>query len=296
MASTVEHAAMRHAIVLSAHGLGTTSPNPPVGCVILDASGNIVGEGYHHRKGEPHAETLALAAAGERARGGTAVVTLEPRNHRGRTPPCRQALIDAGVARVVIALLDPTSRGEGGAAVLRHAGIDVESGVLAEEADLVLGPWMRTLNTRRPVLWWATTSGPTAPHTDWRAGLRSRMDALIHTDGRITEAAPDSHGTGILDLPHTHDPNHPQATVRALFDGGARTVLLDAERTLAAPFLHHDLVDHLLIAHTGPALGAAGRALTALPDGFVLDRVTKEADTVIVQGQRTTSLETRALG
>jgi hypothetical protein len=77
--------------------------------------------------------------------------------------------------------------------------------------------------------------------------------------------------------------------VRALFDGGARTVLLDAEQTLAAPFLHHGLIDHLLIAHTGPALETAGRALTMLPDGFVLDQVTKEADTVIVKAHRTTS-------
>ncbi|MGH3813162.1 MAG: bifunctional diaminohydroxyphosphoribosylaminopyrimidine deaminase/5-amino-6-(5-phosphoribosylamino)uracil reductase RibD, partial [Pseudonocardiaceae bacterium] len=82
---------MRRAIVLSAFGLGTTSPNPPVGCVILDRDGHIVGEGYHEHKGEPHAETQALAVAGERAGGGTAVVTLEPCNHHGRTPPCRAA-------------------------------------------------------------------------------------------------------------------------------------------------------------------------------------------------------------
>ncbi|MGH3812935.1 MAG: bifunctional diaminohydroxyphosphoribosylaminopyrimidine deaminase/5-amino-6-(5-phosphoribosylamino)uracil reductase RibD, partial [Pseudonocardiaceae bacterium] len=89
MASSRELDAMRRAVVLSAFGLGTTSPNPPVGCVILDRDGHIVGEGYHERKGEPHAETQALAVAGERAGGGTAVVTLEPCNHHGRTPPCR---------------------------------------------------------------------------------------------------------------------------------------------------------------------------------------------------------------
>src|SRR5947199_392297 len=114
VASTREVEAMRLAIALSAHGLGTTSPNPPVGCVILDRAGQLVGTGYHRRKGEPHAEAYALADAGRRAAGGTAVVTLEPCNHVGRTPACRQLLVDAGVARVVIAVLDPTSRGDGG--------------------------------------------------------------------------------------------------------------------------------------------------------------------------------------
>jgi diaminohydroxyphosphoribosylaminopyrimidine deaminase/5-amino-6-(5-phosphoribosylamino)uracil reductase len=86
-ASTAEISAMRHAIATSALGLGSTSPNPPVGCVILDRNGRPAGEGYHRRKGEPHAEANALAAAGARATGGTAVVTLEPCNHHGRTPP-----------------------------------------------------------------------------------------------------------------------------------------------------------------------------------------------------------------
>lgn len=99
-----EFAAMRQAITLSALGLGTTSPNPPVGCVVLDSSGNVAGFGWHERKGEGHAETRALADAGTAAKGGTAVVTLEPCNHVGRTPACRQALIDAGIARVLIAL------------------------------------------------------------------------------------------------------------------------------------------------------------------------------------------------
>lgn len=88
-------------------GLGTTSPKPPVGCVILDVNGQLIGEGYHERKGEQHAETQALAAAGECACGGSAIVTLEPCNHHGRTPPCRQALIEAGIARVVISVIDP---------------------------------------------------------------------------------------------------------------------------------------------------------------------------------------------
>ena len=113
MATDAETAAMRRAIALSAAGLGTTSPNPPVGCVLLGPGGEIVGEGFHEREGEAHAEVQALTAAGSLAAGATAVVTLEPCNHQGRTPPCRQALIDAGIRRAVVAGIDPTSRGAG---------------------------------------------------------------------------------------------------------------------------------------------------------------------------------------
>src|SRR5580704_5667116 len=150
MATPAEIAAMRLAIAVSAAGLGTTSPNPPVGCVVIGADGQIVGEGFHERKGEPHAEAQALAAAGDLANGATAIVTLEPCNHQGRTPPCRQVLIDAGVRRVVIAIIDPTSRGEGGVVELRRAGVDVETGVLAGEARTVLGDWLAGLQNRRP--------------------------------------------------------------------------------------------------------------------------------------------------
>lgn len=114
MATQQEIDCMRLAIALSACGLGTTSPNPPVGCVVLDVDGEIVGTGFHERKGEPHAEGHALEAAGTPAAGGTAVVTLEPCNHIGRAPACLQLLLDAQVARVMIALRDPTSRRGGG--------------------------------------------------------------------------------------------------------------------------------------------------------------------------------------
>ena len=107
MPTSAELKAMRRAIVISASGLGATSPNPPVGCVILDADGRAVGEGYHLYKGSSHAEVNALAAAGGRAAGGTAVVTLEPCNHIGLTPACHQALLDAHVTRVLISVLDP---------------------------------------------------------------------------------------------------------------------------------------------------------------------------------------------
>src|SRR5918994_6092079 len=98
-----EDEAMRRAIALAGRGLGTTSPNPVVGCLLLDTSGAVVGEGFHAYAGGPHAEIVALAQAGDRARGGTAVVTLEPCCHTGRTGPCTSAMIEAGVARVVVA-------------------------------------------------------------------------------------------------------------------------------------------------------------------------------------------------
>jgi diaminohydroxyphosphoribosylaminopyrimidine deaminase/5-amino-6-(5-phosphoribosylamino)uracil reductase len=124
-----EDEAMCRAIALAARGLGTTSPNPVVGCVLLSADGDVVGEGFHAYAGGPHAEIVALAQAGDLAGGGTAIVTLEPCNHIGRTGPCAEALIAAGVRRVVIAVDDPTPAAGGGAVTLRSAGVDVETGV-----------------------------------------------------------------------------------------------------------------------------------------------------------------------
>jgi diaminohydroxyphosphoribosylaminopyrimidine deaminase / 5-amino-6-(5-phosphoribosylamino)uracil reductase len=124
---------MRRALELAARGLYTTDPNPRVGCVLVRAE-RVVGEGWHERAGEAHAEVNALRAAGDAAAGATAYVTLEPCAHTGRTPPCTQALIDARVARVVYAIGDPNPLSGAGAAVLRAAGIEVQADVLAPEA------------------------------------------------------------------------------------------------------------------------------------------------------------------
>lgn len=137
---------MRRALELAAKGLGRTRPNPAVGCVILDKSGVVVGEGFHPRAGEPHAEVWAIRQAGERARGGTAYVTLEPCNHFGRTPPCTAALLDSGVARVVAGMVDPDPRTAGaGLRRLADAGLDVCIGVEAAACQALNAPFIHRI-------------------------------------------------------------------------------------------------------------------------------------------------------
>jgi diaminohydroxyphosphoribosylaminopyrimidine deaminase/5-amino-6-(5-phosphoribosylamino)uracil reductase len=133
--SVADHAHMARALQLAALGQYSTAPNPAVGCVLLDGAGAVVGEGWHRRAGEPHAEVHALQIAAGRARGGTAYVTLEPCSHHGRTPPCADALIAAGVRRVVAAMQDPNPRVAGqGITRLQQAGIETAVGLMAREA------------------------------------------------------------------------------------------------------------------------------------------------------------------
>ncbi|HYC50200.1 MAG TPA: bifunctional diaminohydroxyphosphoribosylaminopyrimidine deaminase/5-amino-6-(5-phosphoribosylamino)uracil reductase RibD [Gemmatimonadaceae bacterium] len=132
--SAHEETFMRRALALAHEGWGETAPNPMVGAVVV-RDGAVVGEGFHERYGDAHAEVNALRAAGDRARGATLYVTLEPCRHVGKTPPCTDAILAAGVARVVIASMDPTSNAGGGAALLREAGVAVETGVLREGAE-----------------------------------------------------------------------------------------------------------------------------------------------------------------
>jgi diaminohydroxyphosphoribosylaminopyrimidine deaminase/5-amino-6-(5-phosphoribosylamino)uracil reductase len=173
---------MAEALRLAANGLYSTSPNPRVGCVIV-RDGAAVGAGWHEKTGGPHAEVLALRAAGERARGATAYVSLEPCSHHGRTPPCADALIAAGVARVVAAMQDPNPGVAGsGYAALRTAGIEVESGLMEDEArELNLGfvarmrrgrPWVRMKIA-------ASLDGRTAlanGRSQWLTGPEARRD------------------------------------------------------------------------------------------------------------------------
>lgn len=144
---------MRAALSLAARHLGQTWPNPAVGCVIVDADGHVVGRGSTQPSGRPHAETQALAMAGERARGGAAYVTLEPCAHHGKTPPCADALIAAGIARCVTALEDPDSRVSGGGhAKLRAAGIAVGTGLLETEARAVNAGFLKRVAQGLPYI------------------------------------------------------------------------------------------------------------------------------------------------
>ncbi len=174
---------MAQALRLAERGLYTTTPNPRVGCVIV-RDGRVVGEGWHERAGEPHAEILALKAAGPAAQGATAYVSLEPCAHHGRTPPCTDALIAAGVARVVAAMRDPNPQVAGkGLELLRAAGIAVETGLMEEQArELNIG-FVSRMTRRRPwtrVKIAASLDGKTALAngvSQWISGPDARRDA-----------------------------------------------------------------------------------------------------------------------
>lgn len=214
MATAAEHHAMRRAISLATRGLGTTSPNPVVGCVVLDSSGQALGEGAHvGGPGHPHAEIVALAQAGARARGATAVVTLEPCSHTGTTGPCVDALIAAGVARVVYAVADPNPVAAGGAARLLAAGVDVEGGLLAAEAARGNEAWLHAVRSGRPFVTWkyaATLDGRSAAAdgtSRWISSAESRAD--VHALRAQVDAIVAGTGTVLADDPSltVRDPN-----------------------------------------------------------------------------------------
>lgn len=215
MAGVSVDEAMRRAVELAARGLGTTSPNPVVGCVLLDPGGRVVGEGFHAYAGGPHAEIVALAQAGERARGGTAVVTLEPCDHTGRTGPCSTALVQAGIARVVIAVPDPNRAASGGAATLRAAGIRVDLGVRAAEAEAGNVAWLTSTRRGWPYVIWkyaATLDGRSAAADGtsmWITSEVARMD--VHALRGTVDAVLAGVGTVLAD--------DPRLTVRNLRDG-----------------------------------------------------------------------------
>ncbi|MEO3435525.1 bifunctional diaminohydroxyphosphoribosylaminopyrimidine deaminase/5-amino-6-(5-phosphoribosylamino)uracil reductase RibD [Inquilinus sp. CAU 1745] len=195
-----DDAFMRAALVLARRGLGRVWPNPAVGCVIV-GDGRVVGRGWTRPGGRPHAETVALEQAGEAARGATAYVTLEPCSHHGKTPPCAEALVQAGVARVVTAMQDPDPRVSGeGHARLSDAGISVETGLCAKEAEAVNAGFLTGIREGRPLvtLKFATTlDGRIATHrgdsrwiTDEAARacahlLRAEADAILVGSGTV---------------------------------------------------------------------------------------------------------------
>jgi len=198
----IEHA-MRRALSLATHG-PAVGVNPQVGCVLLNDRGEIVAEGWHRGAGTPHAEVDALSHVAD-ASGLTAVVTLEPCNHTGRTGPCALALIEAGVARVVYALDDPNPVAGGGADRLGAAGIAVEGGVLAEEAEHFLLPWLTSVRLSRPwvtVKWASTLDGRAAAadgSSQWITGTAARQ--RVHEQRAAHDAIAVGTGTVLADDP-----------------------------------------------------------------------------------------------
>jgi diaminohydroxyphosphoribosylaminopyrimidine deaminase / 5-amino-6-(5-phosphoribosylamino)uracil reductase len=222
---------LRRALQLAVRGQGRVEPNPLVGCVLVRA-GRVLGVGWHRRFGGPHAEVEALAACGHRARDATAYVTLEPCCHTGKTPPCTDALLAAGIARVVAPLSDPDPRVAGqGFAALRAAGVQVDVGLLAEEATRLNAPFFKRIRTGRPwvILKWAqsldgkiaTACGDARWITDEACRghahrTRARVDALVVGIGTVRADDPllTARGTRLRRI-----------ATRVVLDGGLHTPL-----------------------------------------------------------------------
>ncbi|TRX63024.1 bifunctional diaminohydroxyphosphoribosylaminopyrimidine deaminase/5-amino-6-(5-phosphoribosylamino)uracil reductase RibD [Corynebacterium hiratae] len=203
--SAVLSQALRVAMEAGERVRGTTSPNPPVGAVILDAAGLVAGVGATQPPGGPHAEVMALRDAGDKARGGTAVVTLEPCNHTGRTGPCAQALIDASVAAVYYLHPDPTPQAGGGSATLRRAGVTVGQLAPPEGVDDALEPWLSAVSLGRPhvtLKFAQSLDGFTAAadgSSQWITGERAREH--VHRDRAQRDAILIGTATALADNP-----------------------------------------------------------------------------------------------
>jgi diaminohydroxyphosphoribosylaminopyrimidine deaminase/5-amino-6-(5-phosphoribosylamino)uracil reductase len=273
-----ERRAMQRALDLAQTPGVPTGPNPRVGCVLLADDGQVVAEGYHRGAGTPHAEVDALTRAGHRARGTTAVVTLEPCNHTGRTGPCAQALVEAGVARVLYAQPDPNPLAAGGAETLRAAGITVEHGLLAVEAHEVNRTWTFAIRHGRPFVTWkfaATLDGRSAAAdgtSRWVSSpaarldthrLRGRADVVLAGTGTVLVDDPE---LTVRDQAGTTLPRQPLRAVMGLRDlPSGRRVLNDAAETAvlktrdpaeALAQLRHRGRQHVFL-EGGPTLGAA---------------------------------------
>ena len=268
--SAADHAHMARALQLAARGIFTTTPNPRVGCVIV-RDGRIVGEGWHERAGAPHAEIHALEQAGEAARGATVYVTLEPCSHHGRTPPCAEALVNAGVARVVAAMRDPNPLVAGGGIdMLTLAGIRAEVGLLESEARALNPGFISRMTRQRPWLRLktaATLDGKTAlanGASQWITGEAARAD-VQRLRARACAILTGS-GTVLADNPrmNVRDVDIGRQPLRVIVDSALRTPA-DAAILPALVACHH--ADPKLRA----ALERAGAEVIELPaaDGRV---------------------------
>jgi diaminohydroxyphosphoribosylaminopyrimidine deaminase/5-amino-6-(5-phosphoribosylamino)uracil reductase len=279
---------LAQALDLAERGRGTTHPNPVVGAVVV-RDGEVVGEGWHERKGGPHAEVVALVAAGERARNSTLYLTMEPCSHHGSTPPCTEAVLAAGVARVVAASLDPNPKAGGGLDVLRAAGIEVEDAECFE-ARAQNEAWRTWIAQNRPFVTYKaamTLDGRlTIPGERWISDERSRH--LVHERRAASDAVAVGMGTVHADDPKldardvwTHRqprrlafgraplPSGSELELRsgpigeelaALAAEGIQSLLLEGGPRLAASFLRENLIDKLLV-FVAPKLSGEGPRL-----------------------------------
>ena len=284
---------MAEALALAASVKGAVGPNPRVGCVIVDDAGTVVGRGAHQGAGTPHAEVNALTDAGEAARGATAYVTLEPCNHQGLTPPCSQALLDAGITRVHYAVPDPTPAA-GGANTLRAHGVQVTLGPLTEQAEELLEPWLFAVSHQRPFVTYkvaSTLDGNVAAADassrwitgeaarSWAHELRAQVDAIAVGSATYTTDDPQLNVRGIAVVKQPRRivlgdvaaegfwviPGHdPAAALTQMHDAGVRHLLLEGGPTVGAAFIRHGLVDDLAWIAAPKLLGSGTRALADL--------------------------------
>ncbi len=295
---------LERALELAERGRGTTHPNPVVGAVLV-RGGEVVGEGWHERKGGPHAEAVALQEAGERARGATLYVTMEPCAHQGSTAPCTEALLEAGVARVVAGSLDPNPKAGGGLELLRAGGVEVEHRS-SFEACAQNAAWRTWISEGRPfvILKTAVTldGRMSVPGARWVSGeasrrrvheLRAQVDAVAVGMGTVRADDPrlDARDVGARRQPRRLAFGRgplPAGSglelrtgplddeLRVLAGEGVQSLLLEGGPTIVTSFLAAGLVDELLlfvaptIAGTGPAL------LPDLPDPVGLFRLRAE--------------------
>jgi len=295
---------MERALELAENGRGTTYPNPIVGAVVV-AEGEVVGEGWHERRGGPHAEVVALEAAGDRAHGATVYVTLEPCSHHGTTPPCVDALLDAGAARVVAGQLDPHPEHGGGLEYLRDRGVEAElcDGELGFRCRQQIEEWRTFVTSGRPFVTYKVALSldgrARVPGTRWVTGEDSRR--LVHVLRAQSDAVAVGMGTvrwdnprlDARDVPVLKQPRRiafgrgplPDGSELELHSGplrdelerlaqeGVQSLLLEGGPTLAAAFLEGGLVDKLLV-FVAPRLSGEGPGMVeGLPGPLQLTRM-----------------------
>jgi diaminohydroxyphosphoribosylaminopyrimidine deaminase/5-amino-6-(5-phosphoribosylamino)uracil reductase len=292
---------LERALELAERGRGTTHPNPVVGAVVV-RDGEVVGEGWHERRGGPHAEVRALEAAGEQARGATMYVTLEPCSRHGSTPPCVDAIAAAGVAKVVVGADDPT---QDGAARLREAGVEVD--VLDDWAARQQNEaWLTWATQGRPFVTYKAAvtldSRMTVPDQRWVSGeesrrltheLRARSDAVAVGMGTVRSDNPrlDAREVEVVrqprrlafgggPLPEGSElelrTGELEAELRALAEEGVQSLLLEGGPTLAASFFRDDLIDKLLVFVAPQLAGTGPRIIEALSQSVPLTRLTAQ--------------------